>query len=135
MSNGVTYRAIWGHPQDVCRRHPRDVGRGHSLALHTGPSRTSPVCYIFTSLANQQGMAAEEILRTLAQDVPCHYIEGHLGMSTGCLSGTSLGRNFAKRVFFKLFVILMMIRECSFMTSHFNYFIRFLICQKQNILS
>ena len=96
---------------------------------------TSPVCYIFMSLANQQGMAAEEILRTLAQDVPYHYIEGHLGMSTGCLSGTSLGLNFAKRVFFKLFVILMMIRECSFMTSHFNYFIRFLICQKQNILS
>ena len=35
--HGVTYRTLWGRPQNVTLGHPQDVGRGRPLALHRGP--------------------------------------------------------------------------------------------------
>ena len=44
MSHGVTYRTVWGRPEDVTLGHPqdfifqctKDTARGRPLALHRG---------------------------------------------------------------------------------------------------
>ena len=68
MSLGVTYGALWEHPQDVTLRRPQDV--------------------IFQRSKDVSRESSQEC----AEDVPCRYKEDHMGMSIGCLLGMSSGR-------------------------------------------
>ena len=68
MSLGVTYSALWGHPQDVTLRRPQDV------------------------IFQRSKDVGRESSQECAEGVPWCHIEDHMGMSIGRLLGTSSGR-------------------------------------------
>ena len=78
----LTYhiRTSLGRPQDVSE----DVGRPRPLELNIKPYGD----VLITSVG--------DVLNTSVGDVPWRYIEDNMGMSIGCLLGTSSGRNFAE---------------------------------------
>ena len=62
------------------------------MALHRGQHGD----VVRTSYLNVFRTLVEDVLKTSIGDVPWRYKEGNMGMSIGCLLGTSFGRNFAE---------------------------------------
>ena len=91
---GFTDQTIWGHPRNVCRRRPQDVGRGRPLALHIEHGCVLKILHwdvVRTSHFSSKRTSVEDVGRRRRQG----FIQNTMGASSGRYIGTLSRRHIS----------------------------------------